>query len=116
MGVLCLVLFCYAVLSVLSSFAIILMRTRREIAGCFTLIVFLVFLTVSILWLFLVGLQCVIVVFPGHTHLLILPSLSWPCAQSVVLTAFEKMISLGIISSVTLTCMYLLIVIISARG
>ena len=62
-----------------------------------------------------VCLQCVIVVFPGHTHLLILPSLSWPCVKSVALTAFE-MISHGIFSSVTLTSMYILIVIISARG
>ena len=40
-------------------------------AGCFTLTVFLV--TVSVLWLFLtvpwIGLQCVILVFPDQTHL-----------------------------------------------
>ena len=40
----------------------------------FTLIVLLMSLTVSVMWLFLVvswvGLQCVIVVFPGHTDLL----------------------------------------------
>ena len=42
--------------------------------GCFTLIAFQCHLTVSVLCLFLtvpwVGLQCVIVAFPGHTHLL----------------------------------------------
>ena len=58
--------FCCALLCVLSSFATILMGKR---ADCFTLFVFLVF--VIVMWLFItVGLQCVIVVFPDHTHLL----------------------------------------------
>ena len=70
-GVLCLSLFCYALLCVLSSFAIILKRKRELIAlllmsyGCLV--------TVNDMWFFLmmpwVGLQCVIVVFPEHTHL-----------------------------------------------
>ena len=59
-------LFCNAVLSILSRFAIILVRKTAEFI---TLL-----LTVSVLWLFFmvqwVGLQFVIVVFPGHTHLL----------------------------------------------
>ena len=42
----------------------------KERAGCFAITVFL---AVSVLWFFLtvpwVGLQCVIVVFPYHTHL-----------------------------------------------
>ena len=42
-------------------------------AGCITLLVSLNIATVSVLWLFLevpcVGLQCVNVVFSGHTHL-----------------------------------------------
>ena len=56
-----------------SSFAIILKRKRKLVAllllscGCIV--------TINVLWLFLtvplVGLQCVIVVFPDHTHLLI---------------------------------------------
>ena len=54
-------LFCYAVFSVLSSFAIISMGKREPVA-IFNLV------TVSVQWLFLtvpwVGLQCVIVVFP----------------------------------------------------
>ena len=72
MGVLCLSLFCYALLCVHSSFAIILKRKRKLVAllllscGCIV--------TKNVLWLFLkvlwVGLQCVIVVFPYHTHLL----------------------------------------------
>ena len=46
-------------------------------AGCFTLFVFLVCLVIVIvLWLLLavpwVGLQCVIVIFPDHTNLLLL--------------------------------------------
>ena len=64
--------FWYALLYVLSSFAIILTRKRELFAllllsvGCQV--------TVNILWLFLtvplVGLQCVIMVFPDHTHFL----------------------------------------------
>ena len=54
----------------LTIFATILMG-KWERAGSFTLNVFL---TVSVLWLFLtvpwVGLHCVIVLFPDHTHLL----------------------------------------------
>ena len=65
-------LFCYALLSVLSSFVIILTRKRELFAllylSCWCLV------TVNVLPLFLlvlwVGLQCVIVVFPDHSHLL----------------------------------------------
>ena len=64
-------LFCYALLCVLSSFAIIIEEEER--AGCFAFIV----LRMSWMWLFLavlwVGLQCVIVVFPDHTHLFFMP-------------------------------------------
>ena len=72
MVILCLSLFWYALLCVFSSFAIILKRKRELVAllllsyGCLP--------TVNVLWLFLtvlwVSLQCVIVVFPDHTHLL----------------------------------------------
>ena len=65
-------LFCYALLCVHSSFAIILKRKRNQVAllslsyRCvITINAVLLFLTVP--W---VGLQCVIVVFPDHTHLL----------------------------------------------
>ena len=65
------VLYCCAELSVVSSFAIILLW-KRERAGCFTLIAFKCHLTVSVLCLFLtvswVCLQCVIVAFPGHIY------------------------------------------------
>ena len=71
MWVLCLSLFCCALLCALSIFAIILKRKRELVAlhllsyGCLV--------TVNVLWLFLtvpwVGLQCVIVVFPDHIHL-----------------------------------------------
>ena len=70
MGVLCLSLFRYALLCVHSSFVIIFTRKREKVAlllssfGCLV--------TVNVLWLFLavpwVGLQCVIVVCPNHTH------------------------------------------------
>ena len=64
---------CYALLSGLS---LLQSSGRERIAGCFTLIVFLLalflFLIFGALCLFLlswVGLQCVIVAFPGHTYL-----------------------------------------------
>ena len=70
-GVLCLSFFCYALLCVHSSFAIILRRKRKLVAllllsyGCLVI--------VNVLWPFLtvpwVGLQHVIVAFPGHTHI-----------------------------------------------
>ena len=71
-GAQCRSLFWYALLYVLSSFAIILTR-KRELAalillsfGClFTVNVLYLSLTVS--W---IGLQFVIMVFPDHTHLL----------------------------------------------
>ena len=74
MGVLCLYLFCFALLCVHSSSAIMLK------AGCFAIIILQMYCTIHVLWLFLtvpwVGLQCVIVVFPDHTHLLFVPTLT----------------------------------------
>ena len=75
MGVLCLSLFWYALLCILSSFAIILKRERGLVAFlCFYCFTHVLIVTVNVLWLFLVVpwvcLQCVIVVFPNHTHLL----------------------------------------------
>ena len=71
-GVLCLSLFCYALLCVHFSFAIILKRTRKLVALLF--LSYICSVTINVMWLFLtmpwVGLQCVIVVFPVHTHLL----------------------------------------------
>ena len=70
-GVLCLFLFCYALLCVHSSFAIILKKKRKLVA--LLLLSYRCIVYVNVLWLFLtvpwVGLQCVIVVFPDHTHL-----------------------------------------------
>ena len=58
-------LFCYVVLSVLSSVAVISLRKIE-------LVILLNYLSANSLCLFLmvswVGLQNVIVVFPGHTH------------------------------------------------
>ena len=71
-GVLCLSLFCYALLCVHSSFATILKRKRKLVA--LLLLSYGCIVTINVLWLFLtvpwVGLQCVIAVFPDHTHLL----------------------------------------------
>ena len=71
-GVLCLYLFCYALLCVHSSFAIILKRKRKLVA--LILLPYRCTITINVLRLFLkvpwVSLQCVIVVFPDHTHLL----------------------------------------------
>ena len=71
-GILCLSLFCYAILCVHSSFAIILKRKRKLVASLLLSNRFIV--AINILWLFLtlswIGLQWVILVFPDHTHLL----------------------------------------------
>ena len=70
--VLCLSLLCYALLSVHSSFAIILNRKRKLVA--LLLLSYRCIVSINVLWLFFtvpwVGLQYVIVVFPDHTHLL----------------------------------------------
>ena len=72
MGFLCLSVFCYGLLCVHSSFAIILKRKRKLFA--LFLLSYRCIVTINVLWLFLtvpwVGLQCVVVVFPDHTHLL----------------------------------------------
>ena len=73
MGVLCLSLFLYALLCVFSSFATILKR-KRELVALLSLS-YVCLVSVNNIWLFLtlplVGLLCVIVVFPDHTHLLL---------------------------------------------
>ena len=72
-GVLCLSLFCYALLCVHSSFAIILKSKRKLVA--LLLLSYRCSDTINVLWLFLtvtwVGLQCMIVAFPDHTDLLL---------------------------------------------
>ena len=71
-GVLCLSLFCYALLCVHSSLVIILKRKRKLVT--LILLSYRCIVTVNVLWLFLavpwVGLQCVIMVFPYHIHLI----------------------------------------------
>ena len=65
-------LFCYALLCVQFSFAIILKRKKK--AGCFAFIVLQCIVIINVMCRFLtvpwVGVQGVIVVFPDHTHLL----------------------------------------------
>ena len=72
MGVLCLSLFCYELLCVHSSFAIIFKMKKKLVA--LLLLSYRCMVTIHVLWLFLavpwVGMQCVSVVFPDHTHLL----------------------------------------------
>ena len=72
MGVLCLSLFCYALLCVYFSFAIILKMKRKLVALLF--LSYRCIVTINVLWLFLmmqrVGLLYVIVVCPDNTHLL----------------------------------------------
>ena len=72
MGALCLSLFYFALLCVLSSFAIILKRKRKLVALLFLSYICVVTLNVLCLFLVvpLVGLVYVIVVHPDHTHLL----------------------------------------------
>ena len=80
-GVLCLSLFFYALLCVHSSFAIILKRKRKLVA--LFVLSYRCIVTIDILWLFLkvlwVGLQCVIVAFPDHAHLLFVIIVSLAC-------------------------------------
>ena len=75
-GVLCLSLFCYALLCVHSSFSIILKRKRKLVA--LLLLSYISIVTINVMWLFLtlpwVGLQCLSVVFPDNTHLLFMVS------------------------------------------
>ena len=65
-------LFCYALLCVPSSFAIILKRKKKLVA--LLLLSYICIVTINVLWLLLtvpwVGLQYVIVVFPDLTHFL----------------------------------------------
>ena len=72
MGVLCYFWFCYTLLCVHSSFEIIL-KSKRKL-DALLLLSYRCSVTINVLWLFLtmpwVGLQCVIVIFPDHTHLL----------------------------------------------
>ena len=72
-GVPCLCLFCYALLCVHSSFAIILKRKKKLVT--LLLLSYRCIVTINVLWLFLtvrwVGLQYVSVVFPDHTHFLL---------------------------------------------
>ena len=71
-GVLFLSLFSYTLRCVHSSYAIILKRNRKLVA--LLLLSYRCIVTINGLFLILtvpwVGLQCVIVVFPNHTHLL----------------------------------------------
>ena len=72
MLVLCLSLFCYALICVHSSFAVILKRKRKLVV--LLLLPYRFIVTINVLRLSLVvpwvGLQYVIVEFPDHTHLL----------------------------------------------
>ena len=67
-------LFCYVLLCVHYSSEIILKRARKLIA--LLLLSYRCIVTINVLWLFLtwpwIGLQYVIVVFPDHTHFLII--------------------------------------------
>ena len=64
--------FFYALPCVHSSFAIILKRKKKLVA--LELLSYRCNVTINVLWRFLTvpwaGLQCMIVVFPDHTHLL----------------------------------------------
>ena len=55
-----------AILCILSSLAIILLRKRELVATICVVTVCVLFLILAVLW---VGLQSVILAFPGHRHL-----------------------------------------------
>ena len=67
-------LLCYAILCVHSSFAIILKRKGKLVALLLHVLSYRCIVTINVLWHFLtvrwVSLQYVIVVFTDHTHLL----------------------------------------------
>ena len=71
-GVLCLPVFCCALLCVHPSFEIILKRKKKLVA--LLLLSYRCIVSINVLWFFLtvpwVGLQYVIVIFPDHAHLL----------------------------------------------
>ena len=69
-GALCLSLFWNALVRVLSSFATILKRKRRELVALLLLSYECLVIVNPLVTC--VGQQCVIVVFPDHTHLLLL--------------------------------------------
>ena len=92
-GVMCLSLLCYVLLCVHSSFAIILQGKRKLVA--LLLLSYRCIVTINVLWLFLkvpwVGLQCVIVVFPDHTHLLFDTPINykeWHCMRDMTKSVF----------------------------
>ena len=68
--VLCLFLFCYALLCVLSSFAIILKKKRKLVT--LLILSYRCIVSINVLWLFFTvpwdGLQYVNLLFPDHTY------------------------------------------------
>ena len=77
-------LFCNAVLRVLSSLAIISLRKRElaallKLCSCYQVVVSVLCFFTTVEW---AGLQCVIVTFPGHPHLLFLRAVLKFHAQS----------------------------------
>ena len=69
--VLCLSLFCYALLCVHSGFAIILKGKRKLVA--LLLLSYRCIVTINVLWLIIMapwdGLLCVVALYPDHAHL-----------------------------------------------
>ena len=89
-------LFCFALLCVHSSFAIILKRKRKLVA--LLLLSNRCIVTINGLLLFLtaqtVGLQLVIVVFPNHTRLLFVPHINvWKLRDSEKQAVFSESIA-----------------------
>ena len=71
-AVLCVSLFCCALLCVNTSFAIILKSKKKLVA--LLVLSYICIVTINVMWLFLtvpwVGMMCMIVVFPDHTQIL----------------------------------------------
>ena len=85
-------LFCYALLCVHFSFAIIL-KNRNSRLLCYCCLADII--TINVLWLFLtvrwVGLQYVIVVFTDHTHMLCICCVLSPSREVVKLEFILKL-------------------------
>ena len=95
-GILCLSLFCYTLLCILSSFAIILKRKRTLVALLF--LSHRCIISINGLLFFLavlfVGLQCVIVVFPDHTHFILNKIVLWLMSKMAQSQSIDQLMAM----------------------
>ena len=98
MAVLCLSLLRHTLLYVISSFAIILKRHERKLVALLVSVLlmfcyckcYVVLYVLIVTW---VGLQCVIVVFSDHTHLLLNKNKILSCDVTVIFHVINNVIT-----------------------